>query len=201
MTVCIPSGLRWCRVLCRKLALPLFALVVLCTPSFGDPSAFKPQQIKAAYLYKFLLLAEWPAPTAAGDSLRLVVVDSNRTMDRTLFDPITQTSLNNSSPTAKRVTVQWVDRLPDNIALRRPHIIFWADPESDIEVVLHRLREFPILTVSDSAGFLKKGGMIELRSDQDSIKFAMNKWRIDSAGLWFPSTVYRLAHTVLTKTD
>lgn len=75
------------------------------------------------------------------------------------------------------------------------HAVFIGDSEEKrLAAVLQELRGFPVLTVSDIAGFSAAGGMIEVQVDeQGKVSLAANQQSAESQGLRISSKLLTLS--------
>ncbi|PYP25425.1 MAG: hypothetical protein DMD51_08585 [Gemmatimonadetes bacterium] len=65
-----------------------------------------------------------------------------------------------------------------------------------MDEVLANLRNRPILTVSDDAGFAERGGMIRFVTDQNRIRLQINLDAAQAASLTVSSKLLRVADIV-----
>jgi hypothetical protein len=65
-----------------------------------------------------------------------------------------------------------------------------------VVTTVDRLKEAPVLTVSDAEGFAESGGMIELFQENGRMRFAVNVEVVQRSGLRVSSRVLDLARIV-----
>lgn len=80
-------------------------------------------------------------------------------------------------------------------ALEQCHILYLA-AERDHQQLLTDIAEKPVLTIADHEGFLRRGGGIELLSENNRIRFDINLQRIKGSGLDISSRLLHLARKV-----
>lgn len=142
--------------------------------------------LKAAFLFNFAKFAEWPAlPSAApidiciaGDDPLAAALEGSVRGERIARHAI-------------RVT-----RPPDS-AWPSCHVLFVG--EADVRRFaggLRGLRRLPILTVSDSTGFSRADGIIELYVEEGRMRFAVNVDALERSGLRLSSRLLGLANVV-----
>ena len=145
--------------------------------------------LKAAFLYNFAKFTEWPAsafPDPAAP-LHLCVLGDNpfgtalRALDgRTV----------NVRPLAAR-------HVRDVRDLSGCHMVFVSATGSKrLLQDLGQVESRPLLTVGDSPGFARAGGMIGLKIVDGRIKFEINVTSARRKGLWFDVRLLRLADVV-----
>jgi hypothetical protein len=168
-------------LLCALL-LGLGAALPLCAQSTAEE-----YQVKAAFLFHFAQLIEWPA--SAGDqSVNLCVFDDepHRKELRTTLDgkPIGTRSFH------VRVLGQTQD-------IQGCNILFLSRDEVRRQTAtLRSLHGAPVLTVGETDNFLSDGGMIRFHLEGDKIRFDINVSAADSANLKISSRLLLLATAV-----
>ena len=145
--------------------------------------------VKTAFLYSLAKFTEWPAsafPDPAAP-LQLCVLGDNpfgaalRALDgRTV----------NVRPLATR-------HVRDVRDLNGCHVVFLSATGSNrLFQDLGRVESRPLLTVGDSPGFARAGGVIGLKIVDDRLKFEINVTAARIKGLWFDVRLLRLADIV-----
>ncbi len=75
--------------------------------------------------------------------------------------------------------------------------LFISRPAADRpEAMLAALKNRPILTVSDAAGFAERGGMIRFVTEQNRIRLQVNLAAVEAAHLTLSSKLLRVAEIV-----
>ena len=151
--------------------------------------------IKAAYLYNLAQFVDWPqaAPVSEDPAFRIGIVGEDPFGDA--LKPLLEKKLKDRGidfvhfPTTAEV---------HGVRAEGLHLLFLAPSEADdIDWLLARLSNDPVLTVSDIEGFARRGGMVELVYVNDRIRFSVNRTAVAAAGLAMSSQVYRLALEVI----
>jgi hypothetical protein len=170
------------------LCLVLFVCVML--QSACAQSTANEYQVKAAVLFHFVQLVEWPggAMNASAQSIVFCVFDDEpRRVDL-------QNTLTGKFVGARAVRVHLIDQLAD---LQGCNIVFLSRDESRRQTVtLNSLRGLPVLTVGETDEFFAGGGMIRLRIDEGKIRFDINLAAAESSHLQISSRLLLLATTV-----
>jgi len=77
------------------------------------------------------------------------------------------------------------------------HILFIAESEKNqLDSILNKVAKRNILTIGDTAGFCKRGVMINFFIQNDMIKFEMNPAKMESSGLKASSQLLKLARII-----
>jgi len=166
----------------RKL---LFIILLLLSMPLAVASPVPEYTMKAAFLYNFASLTEWPLKT--GDSVRLCVVGQ---------DPISTAlkEIDNRFVNGKALQVV---HLSDLSLAKECQILYLSEFEvADIKVILGELGDAPVLTVSDNLDMEKSGIMITMFSDSQRLAFSVNATSAKRAHLTLSSKLLRLAKHV-----
>ncbi len=140
--------------------------------------------IKSGYVFNFIKFVEWPS-AQDGQMFNVCLLGS---------DPFANAleSLNGKAVRGRPI------RVVEDVSLahtRYCHVVFVSRSESGrLTNALLRLRQAPILTISDIAGFADKGGVIELMtSPSGEIGFRVSKKSADDVGLRVSSKLLSLS--------
>lgn len=147
-------------------------------------------KVKAAFLFHFAQLVDWPADAlnTADQSLNLCVVDGEPRLKEL------QSTLE-GKPIGTRVF--HVRLLSQPQGIQNCNILFMSRDEGSRQAaILRSFRGQPVLTVGETDSFLSDGGMIRLRLDEDKIRFDINAGAADSSNLKISSRLLLLATTV-----
>ncbi len=184
----------------RLIILCCIALLILGSFSYSIApdvaKQYKEYEVKASFLYHFLLFVEWPdgvfksseepvvigilGDDPYGDSLNII-------KDRTVY--------------GRKLQVKRFDKETPTIQLKECHLLFISSlSRNKIKKVLDELRNTPILTVGEAKGFGHLGGMINFVIMKGSVKFEINKTAADNAGIKIRSKLLRLAINIIGET-
>jgi len=177
-----------------KRLLKFFAPVVLVSACLAAsiaqavgpaPSEYR---VKAAFLYNFSLFVDWPENSAKNPGELLVCVAGH--------DPFGSALDIIKGKLAGDSQIQ-VERIPKGGNPSRCQILFISDSErNSVEALLSKLRNQPILTVSNMENFNRIGGIIQFRLVEYKIRFSINNEAAQQAGLNISSKLLRLATNV-----
>ncbi len=170
--------------LLRRMTLAVLALLLLAAPTVRAQEAYREYDVKAAFLYNFVKFVEWP-PAAFRDDRSPIEICVHGT------DPFGQ-SLDD---VVKGETVG-----ARGLSIRRPasfegcHVLFVCASERErMSEVLAAVGGRPVLTVADSDGFLRAGGMINFVLDEGRVRFRINQAAAERVRLTISSKLLRLA--------
>jgi len=142
-------------------------------------------RLKAAFVYNFIVYTEWPATT--GGSLNLCIHGG---------DPFGTEIDGLQGKVAAGRTIA-VHRKAAGEALKDCQVVFVAASMIDsLPRVLDSLRGRPVLSVTDSAGAMRRGVMLNMNMVQGKVTFEANLQAARSAGLDLSSKLLRLAADV-----
>jgi hypothetical protein len=147
--------------------------------------------VKAAFLYNFAKFAEWPKLPDRAVIAACVVGDS----------PIADALVGIVSGKDISGHGLRVVRPMEEAAWHECHLLFVAGSQVPLSTAgLGGVRTLPVLTVSDSTGFSRHGGIVEFYIDAGRMRFAINVDSAERAGLRLSSRLLGLA-TVIRDSD
>jgi hypothetical protein len=160
------------------------------TKPVSGKTTVEESQVKAAFLFHFAQLVDWPADT-----------DSNgdRSLNICVFDDDPQRHAIQSTLEGKLIgeRVLHIRLLSDAQAILGCNILFLSREEGRRQPqILQGLRGQPVLTVGETDSFLSDGGMIRFHLEADRIRFDINLTAADSAHLQISSRLLLLATSV-----
>jgi hypothetical protein len=146
-------------------------------------------RMKAAFLYHFAQLVEWPDNAFDGSRgpLALCTLD-----DDAFFDEL-ENSVQGKQIGSRTIRIRHVHIAQ---ATRGCNILFVSRRESK-SLPLATLRNLPVLTVGETDDFTSSGGMIRFRLVEDKIRFDINLGAADSSHLKISSRLLILATSVI----
>lgn len=144
-------------------------------------------EVKAAFIFNFTKFTEWPAlPSGAAIVVCL-------TGDDAVAAALVQT-VGRQTISGHKVEVRSAQ---DRARWRDCHVLFIADVAARREAAaLGGIAGQPVLTVSDSSGFSRTGGIIEFYVEDQRMRFAINVDAVERAGLHLSSRLLQLARIV-----
>lgn len=142
-------------------------------------------QLKAAYIYKFAVFAEWPSQT--GNEFRFCLLGRN-----------------DFGPSLDGLANKRIHSLPGRVALlvqvegaKACQVVFLnPGSRSELKRWLAELAEWPVLTISDHVDGFEEGVMIALNVEPNRIGFRINIGLARQRGISLPAQVLKLADEV-----
>lgn len=143
--------------------------------------------VKAGFIYNFSKFIEWPPSTKLYATFNLCVVGDYRLEDSL---QALEGRLIGGKPISVHINTNSED-------LKSCHMLFIAsDSDRETRTLLGELSTLPVVTVSDSAGFILKGGMIGLIRDGSRVGFDINLAPANAAGVRMSAQLLKLAKSV-----
>lgn len=179
-------GCRWKTIFWTRFFL-LFCLaigLVINGLAQEQPSEY---QIKAAFLFNFAKFVEWPSQAFADTNSPIVIgVLGKNVFGTDLEKTIRDKRVNNRLFKFKNFT--------DATEATNCHILFISSSEKDnFTKIVAGLHDASVLTVSDTDGFIKAGGMINFLLQDAKIRFEISDEAAKKAGLEVSSKLLSLS--------
>lgn len=153
-------------------------------------------QIRALYVYNFLLFVDWPEEALArGETIRVAVIG-----DSDLFSILA--GMAKTPVKGREVAVEHFESPED---LPWPcHVVFVGAAKRDVALrIIRGLGDRPVLSISDAAGFTELGGMVYLKhvkceehTHDHPKRLEINLPAVKRAGLKIRSRLLRLSDIV-----
>jgi hypothetical protein len=147
-------------------------------------------QVKAAFLYHFAQLLDWPpgALNAGDPSIRLCIFDDEPRRQEL------QSTIEGKAIGARVLHVRLISQSPE---VQGCNILFLSRDEAPRQTaILRSLRGMPVLTVGETSNFLSDGGMIRFHLEEGKIRFDINLEAAESSHLKISSRLLLLATSV-----
>jgi hypothetical protein len=170
------------------------AVALLCLPAAGLLSAASPDlQVKAAYLVNFAKLTEWPSGALGqhDDPFQVCLIAHRDGIGPAL------SNLSGKAIQGHALQVRQGVRLGELRSCNM--VVLEGGDEGRLASVIDTLDEAPVLTVGDFDDFSRRGGMIELASQDNRIVFDINRDTTSRAGLIPSAQLLKLARVVRQK--
>lgn len=145
--------------------------------------------VKAAFVFNFAKFVEWPAPTLPpGQAIVIGVLGSNKIADA-LARVVDGRMINSRSVQVRRVAAA------DDMAMLQ---LLFIDGSESVRVgdIVRKLGGASVLTVSDAPNFLNSGGIIQLRTEDDRVRFDVDLEHARGSQLVINSKLLALAGIV-----
>ena len=139
-------------------------------------------QVKAAFLFNLAKFVEWPSP---GDGPLVIGIASDRAFAEVVAQTVLGRSVNGRAVETRRLAG---GDDPSGCAI----VFVGAMRPKDEDDWLQRLHG-PVLTVGESARFLRSGGMVRLYVETRKVRFQVNQKNAEAADLNISSQLLILA--------
>jgi hypothetical protein len=160
----------------------------------GAQSTDEEYRVKAAFIFHFAQLVDWPPETRTGaaNSLFLCTIGDDP------FQGALESTVAGKAVGDRILVVRHLKQADD---VQACHVLFLGKAEGKrIPTLLANLHNAPILTVGESSGFLGAGGMICFVLEDNNVRFGINLDAAASAKLKIGSRLLVLAQTVIGET-
>lgn len=139
-------------------------------------------KLKAAFLYNFILLTEWPK--TVNESLRVCIIGKSG-MDDAMND------IDGTEANKRHIKIIHLSNFYNIDACE---VLYLGETDlMDIQNILNKLGESPVLTVSDNLDLVKSGIMINMFPENRRLVFNVNIESAKHAHLTLSSRLIRLA--------
>jgi hypothetical protein len=174
--------------ICLLLVVGFLQLSVI--PARAGEREVSEYDVKAAFLYNFAKLTEWPAGSFAGEQAPLTICVLGDNPFGNAFNSFRSKTIKNR-PAAIR-------EIADVDAAGGCHVLFISTSERPhLAAILGSLGKRNVLTVSDMKQFAQSGGMIGLVTVDEKIRFEVNTRASNRAGLNVSSQILKLAKHII----
>jgi hypothetical protein len=164
---------------------------LFCPPASAQELAAPEYKLKAAFLYNFASLTDWPANTFTNASEPLVI----GIVGKDPFGPLLEPTFRGKTVDGRPIVIARFSRPRDVMGCQ---VLFVPASEDErLSSIFSHLSGQPVLTVGDAAQFAWRGGIIGLVNRGDEIHFEINLEAANKARLKVSSKLLRLAETVL----
>ncbi|MFY9803580.1 MAG: YfiR family protein [Candidatus Acidiferrales bacterium] len=147
-------------------------------------------KVKAAFLFHFIQLVEWPTGALGDEKSPLTVC----TVGKDPFQGDLETTLQGKLIGVRSLRVQHF-KTPQEV--QGCQVLFIGSDRAQIPAVIAALKNGAVLTVGETDDFAAQGGMIGFCAENNKIRFEINVQAADRAKLKISSRLLLLAKTVI----
>jgi hypothetical protein len=148
-------------------------------------------RVKAAFIFHFAQLVDWPSDTVADTDNSLFLC----TLGEDPFQGMLEGTVAGKVIGNRVMRIRHLGQAQD---MQTCQILFIGRAQSKrIPQLVAGLRNAPILTVGETAGFLDAGGMIRFLLEENKVRFEINVQAAESARLKIGSRLLSLAEHVV----
>ncbi len=155
----------------------------------AETDRFSENDIKAAYLYNFAKFVEWPAASFNTPNAPIILC----ILGSPPFDKALKT-IQNKPVRDRLLLIRHCRNIED---LEGCHMLFVSDSEKEnMAAILSRVKNQPILTISDIDGFVNSGGIIKFIRSGNKIRFEVNVGAAEKASIKISSRMLKIAQRI-----
>jgi hypothetical protein len=167
-----------------------YSLLSAQTAAKAQSPPLTESQIKAGFLFNFTKFVEWPPGAFADSGVPIVLgIMGNNPVTELLIETAAGKTVN-----GRAVIVQ---QFKDGQDPRTCHILFVSSSqEKHVSQILERLKGSPILTVGETSGFARFGGMINFIVEGNKVRLEINLDATARARLKISAKVIAVARLV-----
>ncbi len=179
----------------------LLLLSVFTTGAESAETASREYQIKAAFLYNFLKFVEWPKDNAPDGNEPIIISIIGQDIFKNAFVNLEQMDINGRKAVVTKFKgfeeagqKEHSEPHPQIETIKKSHLLFICPSEKKyMEEILKSVQNKGILTVADTEGFLQAGGIINLLTEEQKVRFEVNISAAKQAEIEIRSKLLRLA--------
>ena len=146
--------------------------------------------IKAVYLLKFMTMVDWPDKAFAHDRAPMVV----GVLGRDPFGEALEKTFEGKTAGKREVLIKRSYSLSE---LKGAQVLFiCSSEEEELSRILSSLRGSSVLTVSETDGFVNKGGIVNFKIMENRTRYEVNNSAAQRAGLQFDPELLERAVSV-----
>lgn len=167
--------------------LMLVLLSVLGPPVAAQEAPVGEADVKAAFIFHFTTLIEWPKQAFEEEGSRMTVgVFGDEEFAKLLRTVLADKKAHGRPFEVKRLT---------NVAdAKNCQILFFREGETrKMGTAYEAIKKLPVLTIGESDEFMEQGGMINLFFEDKQLRFEINPPTAENAKLTVSSKLLRLA--------
>ena len=175
---------------CLALTITFWAVMSSAPHAHAQAEGVGEYQVKAAFLYNFAKFVDWPPnpPTNARDPILLCIAGNNP------FGKILEQNILGKTANGHPFMIRRFRREED---ARGCQILFTGSSDQTyIRSLLAILKGSSVLTVGETAGFLRLGGIIRFTLEENKVRFEINVDAAERARLKISSKLLLIAKVV-----
>lgn len=169
----------------HRFALTSAILLTVLSSSIALGATDREAQLQAGYLLNFAKLVDWPA-TPAGTAIMFCFLGGDTIHDALAID------LEKRSVGTRPVSLRQLHTLTESDGCD----VLYVDGDASTDKPTALPPQMHMLTVGDAAAFVSEGGMIQLFTQNNRLRFRINIDNAKRAGLNISSSLLQLAVSV-----
>lgn len=171
------------------ISLLLFICLLVQTPSVAAQEPGE-HQIKAAMIYNMLRFMDWPDDNLPGQAPQMTICVAGKGALGSAMGSLQGKTVKN-----RPISIQQLPVLP--VVISGCEVLILSDLErASVSSLLEKTRTVPVLTVSDSRGFARSGGVVGFVLQQGKVRFEINQTAAQRHRLRISAQLLKLAQIV-----
>jgi hypothetical protein len=175
---------------------------------WADAAPAGEYQVKAAFLYNFIMFVDWPDAKMAADNEPVIIGVIGKDPFGDAFGPIKDKQAKGRKVIVKQFKgleeLKKADKaeMDSQIeAIRKCHLLFICSSEKEkgtVKEIINLVKDCNVLVVGDTEGFLEsKGGIINFILEDKKVRFEVDLGAARQANLQIRSQLLKLAKKVI----
>ncbi len=145
--------------------------------------------LKAAFLFNFAKFTEWPAETLGPGAALVLCVAGDPRVSKALEEATSGRALEGHPLTTRVIDIDG--------PVQSCHMLYVEEPDTrQAQQLVERVKDKPVLTVSDLGNFAEMGGVANLFVEDGKMRFAVNTDSMQRSKLRLSSRLLSLAKIV-----
>jgi len=187
------------------LVFMVLALFAVPQARAADSTSVREYQVKAAFLYNFIMFVDWPNEKIGSNNEPIVIGIIGKDPFENAFDPVKDKQAKDRKVIIKRF--KGLEELKKDQAtfnqeietIRKCHLLFICRSEEKVaKEIIDLVKNNNVLTVGDMPKFLEvAGGIINFVLEEQKVRFEINGTAAKEAKLQIRSQLLRLATRVI----
>ena len=184
----------------------LLLTMFLGSQAKADSASSREYQVKAAFLYNFIMFVDWPQGKIANNDEPVVIGIIGDDPFDNAFDPI-----KNKQAESRKIVIKRFEGLEELKksgqaqldkkieAIRGCHLLFICRSEKNVvNEIINLLKDSNVLAIGDMEGFLESdGGIINFTLQDEKVRFEVDLGAARQANLKIRSQLLKLAQRVV----
>jgi uncharacterized protein DUF4154 len=149
--------------------------------------------LKAALIKNIISFTRWPSQSFERRNSPLLMCIVGKDPYSKIFAKLPSLSLQNRS-----LQTMQLDLDADLVTIRDCHVVLvLLKDQQETSLFIHKIRELPVLTISELDIYESQQSMVNLAGKDDRITFSVNRQTANQVGLDFSSRLLRFAHHII----
>ena len=161
-------------------------------------------KLKAAFLYNFIKFVDWPEKKLANNNEQIVIGIIGKNTFGDAFEPVKDKKVKGQEAIVKYYkSFSELEKNTDDLnktadELKKCHLLFVCSSEKDKLIdIIDIVKNDNVLTVGETAEFLKAGGIINFLLEDNKVRFEISLIAARQSKLTIRSQLLRLATRVI----